>query len=639
MQYIWSVNDVVNHAWDNLSQIEDTQTSIGNYSYSVVAQVDNTGTPGSFCSSSSGTFNVNVVAEPNVPQLSIDVLSCNPYQVRVTVVNTQTGANYHWSNGFTGLESTITHDGPLQVRAEVYNCGVTAQLDLPRDLSALAWTFPKGCYAICADQPLGYIVGPLGVFTKWDWLENSNEVDFGSNSSIKDLHQLQPDATYQLHLNNGYCETTLGSASFYEIECNDCAIEYDIKDIKCININGINLYSVTLSCNNPYGTAVTSVLTTPGGEGHFDSSVLVLPAGYSLQTTLFYAISPFQSGLVTVNIQSHWRAEVCNSEIKIDFPVSCSELMPSCNFKYDLIKISCIETSYGAIYDIEIAIFNPYPIQATTTLSVPNGEGYLVPATMQLLPGDHTYHFSLYPLNGFHGGSVDLIFGSGFANLNCIKLRKYNFPALCSTAPRTCDFDYEFTKPRCQNIGANVFSYQIDMSAFNPTGSAATMTLMAPNGEGYFVSNNLLLPPYGSNQSFYFYPSAGFQGGLVTVTILVHFKEKTCYSEQTIEFKDCSATNSIDGKMGKAIIITANLLRIAPNPAKAATTIFYNFENKKAIKTIELTDVLGRTLKTWMPTEASGAIELDCSIYTNGQYLILMKEDQKVIETAKLITN
>ena len=80
-------------------------------------------------------------------------------------------------------------------------------------------------------------------------------------------------------------------------------------------------------------------------------------------------------------------------------------------------------------------------------------------------------------------------------------------------------------------------------------------------------------------------------------------------------------------------------MRIAPNPAKAVTTIFYNFVKEETVKTIELTDLLGRTLQSWTPTEASGKIELDCTVYANGQYLILMKEDNKIIETAKLITN
>jgi hypothetical protein len=642
MSYEWSImnngNNVVNHAWDNLTVIQDTQTTVGNYSYSVVARVANTGTPDAYCSSNAGTFTVNVVAEPDIPELKIEVASCIPYRVRVSVLNPQNGVNYHWSNGYTGLETMITHDGPLQVRAEVFNCSVTAQIDLPRDLTALAWTFPKGCYAVCTKQPLGYLVGPLGVFKEWDWIEDNNVIDTDNNSSIRDLHDLQPNSAYQLHIFNEYCDTTLGTVEITETECKECAIEYKVKKIDCINIDGVNLYAVTIDCNNPYGTVAGATLSVAGGEGYFDSSILQLPAGSSTQTILFNSLSGFQGGDVTVTIQSHWKEEWCVSQLRINFPEDCKEV-GSCNFGYDIRRINCITTPYGNIYDIEVIVYNPYPIQASTTLSVPDGHGFLVPTTIQVAPGTNTYHFSMYPQNGFNGGAVNLVFNSGFASFFCRKEGKFDFPELC-TEPRSCEFEYAFTEPRCQSIGANNISYQVNLSVFNPTGDTATMTLMTPYGAGYFVSNNLLLPPNASYQTFYFYPTIpGFLGGDVTVTILIHSKDGICFAEQTLKFENCCFRCPINEKIAETTTLIYNILRIAPNPANAVTTIFYNFVNDKAVKTIELTDLLGRSLKSWTPTETSGKIELDCTVYANGQYLILMKEDNKIIETAKLITN
>lgn len=641
MSYEWSIlnngNNVVNPAWHNLTAIQDVQTMIGNYTYSVVAKVANTGTPGAYCSSNAGTFTVNVVADPDLPELKIEVASCIPYRVKVSVVNPQNGVNYHWSNGYTGLETMITHDGPLQVRAEVFNCSVTAQVDLPRDLTALAWTFPRGCYVVCTEQPLGYLVGPLGIFKEWDWIEDNIVIDTDHDSNIRDLHDLQPNSAYQLHLYNEYCDTTLGTVEITQTECKECTIEYSVKDINCINIDGVNLYAVTIDCTNPYGTTAGATLSVAGGEGYFDSSILQLPDGYSTQTILFNALNGFLGGDVTVSIQTHWKEEWCVSQLKINFPEDCTEV-ERCNFGHEIRSIHCIATPYGNIYDIEVLLTNPYPIQATTTLSVPNGEGYLVPATVQMALGTNTYHFNLYPEYGFNGGAVTLVFNSGFASYYCRKEGKFDFPELC-TEPSSCEFEFAFTEPECQTIGVNTFSYQIDLSAYNPSGDVATMTLMAPNGEGYFVSNNLLLPANASNQTFYFYPTSGFQSGDVTVTVLVHFKDGVCYSQRTLTFENCCILCPNHEKIGETTALNYNVLRIAPNPAKAVTTIFYNFVKEEKMKTIELTDLLGRTLQSWTPTEASGKIELDCTVYANGQYLILMKEDNKIIETAKLITN
>lgn len=54
---------------------------------------------------------------------------------------------------------------------------------------------------------------------------------------------------------------------------------------------------------------------------------------------------------------------------------------------------------------------------------------------------------------------------------------------------------------------------------------------------------------------------------------------------------------------------------------------------------LSLVDLLGRTLQEWVPDGTKGTIELDCTRYAAGQYVLLMREDGKIIENAKLITN
>jgi hypothetical protein len=105
--------------------------------------------------------------------------------------------------------------------------------------------------------------------------------------------------------------------------------------------------------------------------------------------------------------------------------------------------------------------------------------------------------------------------------------------------------------------------------------------------------------------------------------------------------KDSSEIIATDSQILKIIFFNVKFIsrEIAPNPAKAVTTIFYNFVNTKATKSIELIDVLGRTLETWNLQDSKGTIEIDCSKYANGQYLILMKENDAIIKNTKLLTN
>jgi len=102
--------------------------------------------------------------------------------------------------------------------------------------------------------------------------------------------------------------------------------------------------------------------------------------------------------------------------------------------------------------------------------------------------------------------------------------------------------------------------------------------------------------------------------------------------------KDSSEIIATDSQILKIIFFNVKFIsrEIAP---KAVTTFFYNFVNTKATKTIELMDVLGRILQTWNLQDSKGTIEIDCSKYANGQYLILMKENDAIIKNTKLLTN
>lgn len=231
---------------------------------------------------------------------------------------------------------------------------------------------------------------------------------------------------------------------------------------------------------------------------------------------------------------------------------------------------------------------------------------------------------------------------TGFATFNCHKEFRINFPDLCQD-PKDCNAEVSFESPKCESIGFNQLAYQVPVGIYNNFGTTATTTFTAPNGEGYFVPNTLTLPQLMSNQILTFYPNNnGYHGGSVVIAMLVHFNDDICYREQEIKFDDCCllCPTPVE-ETGKVMLETTaeNVLRVAPNPAKAVTTIFYNFVKDNTAKKIELLDVLGRTLQSWTPTDNSGKIELDCTRYANGQYLILMKEDGEIIEKAKLITN
>lgn len=116
-----------------------------------------------------------------------------------------------------------------------------------------------------------------------------------------------------------------------------------------------------------------------------------------------------------------------------------------------------------------------------------------------------------------------------------------------------------------------------------------------------------------------------------------HYKDQICLSELRIRFPRlcCPTCRVVD--LDDPIVTEKNLLIVAPNPAGDTTTIYYNFVETGGNQTIVLTDLLGRTLLEWHPNNAKGTLEVDCSRYAQGQYLILMKRDNAILENTKLI--
>lgn len=633
LHYVWSLNGVVQSGWNDLIAVDDVQTSVGTYTYSVVSQVVNPA--GGYCSSTPSTFQVSVVAEPNVPELVLDVLSCTPYEVMVTVANPQSGVNYYWSNGFTGTQTTLTHDGPIEVRAEVFDCSVTSQIDLPRDLTALAWQFPKGCYVVCTKQLSGYIVNPLGPFETWSWLSDAVVVSSGSGT-IPDFDQLVPGHSYSLQLDNGYCHTLFSSVSISESECSNCHAEYVVKDVTCISVNGVNLYSVSLETFNANPDPLLISLSVPGGEGYFDTNSFLLPNGLSVHTLQFHTLNGFQGGTVPVSIVGYVDEKPCYSQLDVEFPDLCTEVN-ECKFGYKVQPVRCVSTPHGAIYQVAIEVTNPYGFPASMVITAPNGEGYFDPSSIIAQAGTHVYTFNLFPLNGFNGGAVAVTLDGSFTDFHCIKDFTITCPQLCTPAP-LCDFQYSISDPVCEALGNNAFVYHMNLSITNSLGSPATVTLSVPNGQGYLVPTILQVPIGTSTYAFDFNPFGTFYGGNVVIGLLAQWKDKVCYTEKKIRFQSCCIFCKVVD-LEDPIVLSKNLLVVAPNPAGSSTTIYYNFVNSASQKQLSLVDLLGRTLQEWVPDGTKGTIELDCTRYASGQYVLLMREDGKIIENAKLITN
>lgn len=322
VHYLWWLDGIAQPVWDNFRILNHYLTSPGVHIFTAVAEV--VSSSGNHCQSPPANFYVTVGLPPADPAIAFTVNSCVPYKVTAVVSNPQTGVSYFWSNGATGTVAIITHDGPLQVRAELDGCAVTSQIDLPLDLTRLGWIFPKGCYFMCKDEPSGYMIGPLGAYAHWAWIEDSTADTMGSGAIAPYTGFDGTSHEYSLLVQTPYCDAFFETMSMTVGDmCADCKLKMDKKEISLKKDKDNCWYTIVLSFDNP-GVGMWVTLTAPNGEGYFTPGTVFIPGGISYQSFDFYPVNGFIGGGLSILFESELSGRKCIDNLEIELPPLCS---------------------------------------------------------------------------------------------------------------------------------------------------------------------------------------------------------------------------------------------------------------------------------------------------------------------------
>lgn len=320
LYYNWVLNGVPQSEWDGSNEISWIPTSIGDYEFELnVTTNDSVSCQGT----TSSTYIVTVYEALEKPEINITDINCEPYQVTLNISNPSPNVNYYWSNGSTGTEAVITHDGPIQVRAEANGCIAYNQIDLPVDLTKLDWSFPRGCYNFCDTKVKEYhsIIGPFGAYDNWIWLKNYNSISEGYGEIIP-LNSIVLDNSYQLVLTNESCDLLLENAEIIQNkDCNRCDFEMNIEYIEPTTINGISAYAVGFVINNLTPHNLSVHLNAPHIEGYFVASTHLLQPETNFIETYFLPLNGFTGGDVVCSIEATtFDDKVCTTQYEFNFP-------------------------------------------------------------------------------------------------------------------------------------------------------------------------------------------------------------------------------------------------------------------------------------------------------------------------------
>ncbi len=292
LSYTWAINGNPVSGIDPTNELVFTPTTAGVQQITVFATNTNNGLS---CTGDTTTYNVLVLDEIQTPTIQITNVICEPYTVGLKVANAAsfpTGTVFNWSNGGYGNSTNIYHDGPVLVTAGVQGCSQASDtFALPIDLTALDWTFPKGCYNTCQTKELPdntYLIGPIGEFKEWAWLANA--VPYIGVGEVANFSNLLLDTSYQLYLNAGYCQKTFGDLSFetYE-ECKKCNLDVHINSLNCTKINGLDFYEIEFVFEGDLDPSANHVfhVTTPNQEGYFVPSSFTFTENPTFVNVLF----------------------------------------------------------------------------------------------------------------------------------------------------------------------------------------------------------------------------------------------------------------------------------------------------------------------------------------------------------------
>lgn len=205
--YTWSGPGAASSAGPSLIYTIGTP---GMYTYTVTITDMETG-----CARQSPPFTVTVSAPPAPPVLSFEVLSCQPYELRLTASGVP--GTYNWSNGMSGTTILTPHGGPYQVTlTDLNGCRVQSSFNTPRSLEEYLWVFPTGCFCYQGiNAP--YVIGPLIPLNYWAWIKNGAP-DVSGSGLMPDYYVHQGNV-YNMELKNSWCYVVSGNMYYVSDTC------------------------------------------------------------------------------------------------------------------------------------------------------------------------------------------------------------------------------------------------------------------------------------------------------------------------------------------------------------------------------------------------------------------------------------
>jgi PKD repeat protein len=625
--YQWIIDGVPGPTGPTLSQM----MTVGPHNIKIIITNTLNG-----CKDTSAVYPIVVHPLPPIPGLSgAPTPLCEGSAITLTATTGISPYTFNWSTGGTGNSIVVYNAGLYSVTlTDQFGCQSQNSLEVHElpDFSNLM----TGCYEFC-DTADVTLVGPTGIGFIYQWYMNGVPIP-GPVGTVKDLIiPVGANGIYQLEITTWWgCNATSGKIDVTFIKCKDCNAEFFFKDIVCvIDSNGTRVYYFTVTLLNPFPAGATYSFTTPGGLLTGLSPASLMP-GMNTITGFFVDVPPLNNPFCLDGTIYYLGKKCLLKEICRDLP-DCKDPEP-CHADSRWLTIQCAgkdangNQTYYFDYEIGWPGANGSPI-----LSFTSPEGTITNVSLNDINNGY---------NLLSGIFTDITHDGAF----CFELYVFD-----PSTGRVCYFRDCIRLPKCEDVNGckkkvlklksvkcNGFdvngnqTYRLDLSVSNPFGSPATVYFTTPDGGISGVSPSGV-PTGVSTVSMMFTDLPPATGSMcIKVIIVEDATGKACTHEICFLLPTCKDDGSLTGINGDDEKNNGSSIAVNPNPAKEQTVISYTFTTGSN-RIINVTDMYGRTIKTFNVTDDKGTITLQTGTYSPGIYMVTGFSDNKLVESKRLV--
>jgi hypothetical protein len=393
-----------------------------------------------------------------------------------------------------------------------------------------------------------------------------------------------------------------------------------------VNPEGYQTYSISFTVNNTLGAGANLTISSSNGS-LTGLSPMILAAGTNVITGTFIDNPPVDTlACFTISISNP--DQYCNTTICIPLP-DCHGT--GCTKKVSIKKFDCAGTDGSGNPQYYVCLDVTWGGTSGSTMTLNTASGTFVPNPVTINNGNQLLCFTytdLPPHSGFI--ALYLYFFDPNNEGTCKDSIKYEFKPCHED---TCTLGVYGECAHCKNHDVNIWTYDIDLTVYNPFGNNATVTIL-PIAAGTFGPISPASVPPGMQTISTVFTDVPPANSIICFKVLLTDQktQQSCWRTICLALPPCDSNESVINNKNASFYMT-----ISPNPASDDVKIAWQFLGKANNVQFIITDLNGKAVTTFEETSKDGVQLINTSKWQQGMYLVRVVNEGHTVANTKLL--